>query len=354
MCTFAQERKHKKKPLTYLTIEIIKKICNELVQHGCFFQNISLSVSGEPLLHPKFKDIISYLYELNTPQQKFFKYISINTNGTLLTQETVTCIHDALQKHEGSLNLTISLNAASKESFIASKKVDLFEKSVKNIKYLLQDKHKRRLDFHEVVYLQFLVNEENKDEAKKFRNYWKKQFEKIGTKYTIDYGMPIKEGFHNAIIFKKTYANENFNISQEEYDFMHQEVAIQLGLTEDKKQEGKIQKKPQTQKHIPLSSQKQKRRICGSPWISPVIRHDGTVSICLNDTDALIRLGNINEESFIKIWFSPIAEHYRMKHIENRFAPHEHCYKCTYFDGESISEDIIEKHRDLIRMDHLL
>lgn len=335
-CTFTQEDKHKAKPKKHMSLQEIKKVCNEFVLHNTFFETICLSVSGEPMFNPEFSQILQYLFEINTPSKRLFRNLSINTNATFLTEERTNLMCHFVERGYGNMQLTLSINAASRETFIKTKRVDLFDRTIKNTRYLLQEKARRNIRYTFTTYLLFLVNEEVEHEAEVFRDFWVKEVEALGMKYQIDYALPTKE--HVVIIYKRTYANEGlFKMSQAGYDEMHRRVANRLGLMpEETAGDG--------DKNVPIFTPNP-GKICGSPWLSPIVRHDGTLNFCLTDVDNHMPVGNVFRESFFDIWFSPEAENFRARLAQQRFGDYDLCKNCNYFDGVKIPGNTAEEYR---------
>ena len=334
-CTFAQEDKHSNKKKKFINLEEIKKICNEFLVHGTTFQCIVLSVSGEPLLNPHFLKIISYFFEINGTSQRLFKYISINTNATFLDKTKVDLIHDYIEKGYGQLQLTLSLNSASQESFLKTKKVDLYEQTLQNILYLLEEKARRKIDYQENIYLLFLVNEMVEHEALKFRDLWSRHLQNIGLDFSVDYGLPTKKSV--SIIFKRTYSNSKlFTLPQSEYDEMHRRVVELLGLKPNDSRED-------LNKNIPVFIHTKKK--CASPWLSPVIRHDGTLSYCLQDNENAMPIGNIFDHSFFDLWLSKTSKQFRQRLALNEFNKWDICKDCNYFDGEELPREVLESYK---------
>ncbi len=333
-CTFTQEDVHSSKKKKFMSVDDIKKICSDFLAHGTKFECIVLSVSGEPTLNPHFSSIMEYLFEMNGVNNRFFKYISINTNVTFLDKPKVDLITKYIGLGYGQLQLTLSINSASRESFIKTKKVDLFDKTIENTIYLLAEKARLNLTWKLNVYLLFLVNEMVVHEAEEFKVFWESKLKELGLIFSVDYALPVQAD--TSIIFKRTYANEViFNSTQSEYDQMHQSVAEGLGL------------RPQDEavdlsKNVPVFVDTKKK--CASPWISPVIRHDGTLSFCLQDTHNAMPIGNILENTFFDLWLSASSRKFRSRLARNDFNEWDLCIDCKYFDGANLPEGVLESY----------
>ncbi len=341
MCTFAEKRKKGLMKPRFMKSDQIKKICLEFIHHKSFFQNLVLSVSGEPLLNPDFEEIITQLFEINTNEHKLFRYISINTNAILLDNKKVDLINKFVKQGNGWISLNLSIDAASRATYEKVKGGDYYNDVIKNIKYLLDQKKKMKFGVNEMIYFQILAHELNEHEIQKFVNFWSTELEKRSMEFKVDYAMPIPH-FHNVIIIKRIYEEP-----QKKYDELHKKVVDKMGLREfhkggidDKKCNDEI-------KHLPVF-EKTKRVPCGSLWLSPIIRADGTLNVCLTDVDNHLPLGNVFKESFFKLWFSDKADSYRKIHIKQTFKDFWPCEHCYYFDGVKLSETQISEYKKLL------
>ena len=79
---------------------------------------------GEPLLHPEFSDIVEYLYEQNPDRTLIF-----TTNGQLLTKEVSDRISGKIK------NVTVSINAARKETYEFLMTGCSWERLMENLEY---------------------------------------------------------------------------------------------------------------------------------------------------------------------------------------------------------------------------
>lgn len=122
----------------YMSLEMLEKIYKRFPE-SIF---VMLGGVGEPLLHPKFTEIIKLT-------AKYKKKINIITNGTNLNDEMIKFL-----AHERMINqISISLNASTPEEYSSICHVDkkMFEKTVHNIKMLVFAKQKYNANFEVVV-----------------------------------------------------------------------------------------------------------------------------------------------------------------------------------------------------------
>ena len=102
-----------------MSLDNYKKIIDELENN---VQAITLASRGEPLLHPKIKDILSY-------KSNNFLGFKINTNASMLNEKLA---HEILSS--GVNNLVFSVDAADKATYEKIRINGNFEKVFDNIK----------------------------------------------------------------------------------------------------------------------------------------------------------------------------------------------------------------------------
>jgi MoaA/NifB/PqqE/SkfB family radical SAM enzyme len=94
------------KKVGFMDFELFKKIIDEAAAEGCYC--IKFSLRGEPLIHPKIIDMVSYVAKSGIIDFYF------NTNGILLTEEKITALINA-----GLKRISVSVDGWNKESFDA-------------------------------------------------------------------------------------------------------------------------------------------------------------------------------------------------------------------------------------------
>jgi len=88
-----------------------------------------------------------------------------------------------------------------------------------------------------------------------------------------------------------------------------------------------------------------RRRLpCGAVFRSPVIRADGSVTVCNYDLTLELKLGNIDEDNIFNLWESEKIENLRKCHLFNSDLP-DKCRKCNpdYFLSRRQSVNLIKK-----------
>lgn len=131
--------------------EYVETIVDEkiLEEYGLFFQSARLIINcsfGEPLLHPRFREILDFC-------QSQKKILEISTNGQSFTKRTITAL---LGK---PIFLYVSLDAACKETY-AKIRNDRWESIIPNLMLLNQERKKKgHLPKIYMVFMPMKVNE---------------------------------------------------------------------------------------------------------------------------------------------------------------------------------------------------
>ena len=133
--------------LYFLQYDILKKAFKSLKDMGISIVSIS---GGEPLLHPDFKRIVDYNYELGI-------LTDLTSNGTMLH----ILDSDIIKKIN---KIQISLDGATKETQHEIRGKGSYDPVINNIKRLI----KRYPDISQKLSLKMVINKLNKDEIKSY------------------------------------------------------------------------------------------------------------------------------------------------------------------------------------------
>lgn len=143
-----------------MEFELIKKLADEVAEYGresC--QQIRFTANGEPMLHPRFYEIMEYT------ARKSGVFVSVTTNGSALTESNI----EKLINTRISL-IDISLDANSEEVYSKVRVNGNFTKVRDSVLRLLQIKKERDLLLKIVV--SFVKQPLNEHEALDFERYW--------------------------------------------------------------------------------------------------------------------------------------------------------------------------------------
>ena len=247
---------------------------------------IDLTGWGEPLLYPRFEDVLRYIYSLNGRQD----LIQITSNGTRLSEQIAGLLSGHLKL------LTVSLNAATAETYNRDMKHGDFKDTLSHIRTFLSglkvaDRRKIRLhfvahteNFREVPAFVILANDLGIP-AVSIGQYLASNAEH--SQYTL---LQVKDEY-NALIDRAEDLGKELGV----------QVSARRFFTE----------------HVPSLQE------CLSPFEECYIQVNGDVSPCCYCGS--YRMGNVYETSFEEVWF---GEAYRRLR-ERRYL--EACQKCAPF-----------------------
>lgn len=245
-----------------MDFELFKKIIDEANHYGA--RTFSLHLFGEPLLSPNFSQMIKYIKQVNRANT-----ILLTTNGTLLNQEIAKVMIEAPVD-----KIAISFPSAEKNNYRELTGVDKLETVEKNILNLIELKKIKRAA-KPLIYVRMIINEDNKNEEKLFRNKWRNKPVIIEVRPAHNYS-----GYTPSASFRKNVVR------------------------------------------------KIKRHPCYHLWLSPAIHWNGDVSICCGDWGRKTLLGNVGNQTMHQIWNSEKLKQYRQYHLKGLCEKVPLCGQC--------------------------
>jgi radical SAM protein with 4Fe4S-binding SPASM domain len=225
---------------------------------------INLHNFGEPLVDKDF------VWRVKYAKSKKIDRISTNTNGTLLTPKLSQNIIKS-----GLDELYISVDAATKKTYQKIRIGLNYDQVQKNIIYLAKLKKQLKSDKPKII-LDFLEFNLNKNETKKFINKWKKVVDDVCISQIHDWSNKKKINIGKSI-------NNYVEFSQAP---------------------------------------------CRLPFTEMLINWDGTVSLCCQDIDGEVILGDINKETILNIWQNKKYQEIRKSHLKLKTNNHKLCKDC--------------------------
>ena len=318
------DEEYQKQELPY---GIVIKLIGELRRIGIC--SIHISGGGEPLMHPKFWDILSYIKEQRIECR-------LNTNFSLLNEEDIKRLVSL--KLDG---LTVSLWAASPESYMGTHlnvPKDTFPKIERGLK-LLSDLKKLKgqkipiVDIYNVI---CNVNYKEIDEMVEFAksccadNCLFALADVIKGQTDIFSLSPSQEGY---VIEKiKYWIKEDFNYDIDDRNFVKVTSYLHQLLWNKKRFQSDNTESP-----------------CYTGWMFSLVEASGNVSFCCKSTREPV--GNIREDNFSKIWNSERQRKFRKSAISGNVS-FKHFSSATCRKGCDNIEDNIWAHRILVGLGH--
>jgi len=248
--------------------KVIKEIYKDICEVQLFFQ-------GEPLLNKEIERFVKV-----ADDKKLFSTIS--TNGQLLTQEICErLVASGLDK------IIISVDGIDQDTYAKYRVNGSLDKVLEGIKHLESAKKKvnSKFPYVEIQFLAFSYNENQINDLKHFFQG-----------YSID-KLSVKTA--------QIYSSEKAGL-----------IPKSNRLSRYREVDGKVQLK-----------RKQANR-CKRLWSASVITSDGELVPCCFDKTAGYVFGNIEDSSFLEIWYSKRSEAFRHKVLTNRKGI-EICGNCT-------------------------
>lgn len=254
----------------YMDFKLYKKIIDEL---GKDLMELFLWNYGESTLNPHIIDMIKYA-------KKYNLYIQLDTNGTLLNDETFCkkIIDSRLDR------ITISLDCSNKKSYKTFRGGDYFETIRKGIKKLSDLKKKKKSKFP-LIEVQAILMKQNENEIKDITHLSKK----LGAnELTLRYF--ILRQYDKRLL---TELFDKYNPKKEDYSLYY--------LKDNKV----CYKRP-----INTS--------CFILYTTSCILWNGDVVPCCYDGYSNELLGNVKDKGFMNVWNSPKYLDLRKRVISNK------------------------------------
>ncbi len=252
MCSVPPDISRKSTESKYMNIDKYKKIIDNI---DGYVTDLTLVYSGEPLLHPKFIDVVRY------PANTY--YITTISNATVFKKGVL----DAILKYVDTI--FFSYDGFSKESFEKYRIGADFDEVTRNIENLLIERKKYRRGIP-IVILTWLVNSYNEHEVDKARLYW---LDKGVDKF---FEKPINLNIHRRDDDKKESDFEHWLPKENAITLYEQEIGGNLAFVD-------------------------KEYTCNI-WSTPVIRGDGEILLCCHDLSNSVKIGNVGDKKFSDIW----------------------------------------------------
>lgn len=238
-CWFCPQPDHIRKK-GYMDFDIFKKIIDEISLHRDSVKSIALFMDGEPTLHKKLIEFLSYV------KSKKIRNVYLSSNMEFFNENLIDKIFE--NNLNGTLKYIIASLDGVSESVHTSNRIGVdTSKAYQNTKLLIQKK-KDNKSIYPWVFPRMLLNETNKHEQDDFKSYWEKKADKVLTTDMHNWGGQIEE--------EKIFQNKN----------------------------------------KPFSS------ICYFPFSQMFIQIDGKVRICCLDINGQSIFGNLQKQSISEIW----------------------------------------------------
>ena len=188
---------------------------------------------GEPTIHPEFDRFVEYAFALN-PDNRLFREFKLHTNAVVFGEERARLLI-RLANSPGMAADTFrfihfSVDAFSPEVYADVKGADKGRLVTRNIERFLRLRQELG-GLRPFVTLAFVVQEENAQEARAFRDHWSGLLQSLGREVALSWDWPPREV--DTLYFRPLNCGE-----QARADRLHARVCRELGIvppgTEDR------------------------------------------------------------------------------------------------------------------------
>lgn len=265
-CSFCPETKREKR---FMTIDSFEHIINEVKEYTNL---VALHVKGEPLLHPKLKEILRVCKENNI-------LVNITTNATLLEKNKDIIIESGAVRQ-----LNLSLHSITKNENTDAYNFENYIDSVLKVS-------KEILEKTNIIISYRLWNLENIEENSE--NYH--ILNSLGSAFSVENLEDIAKKEKFVKLSENAFLNQDLEFV---WPSLENEIISEVGT-------------------------------CWGLRNQVAILSNGDVVPCCLDGDGCIKLGNIFEESFSKILNSEYSKEFIKAFEENRVI-HNLCKRCGF------------------------
>ena len=240
----------------YLDADLYKRRLNEIA-HLRLHVKIQFTGVGEPLLHPRWHEIIRHAADMG-----FFTLM--NSNASLLTPE-----NSAKLVESGLDYLHVSLDGLTKATYESIRRGGDFEKVIGNLFNLFEARHKAK-GYHLAVVLGIIDQDRNREELKRFMAYFGKW------------------PFHHVV------SGELFN---------HMGTVEEANLACADRQ----------------ALPRDRHPVCNTPWDLLSINCDGQAVACNYDYDNRYVIGDLHDAGFLELWNAEPMQRFRKATLDRDF-----------------------------------
>lgn len=276
-CRFCANHKITK-PKTNIDLELANHAFKEAYQAGS--TELSLSASGEPLIHPNLHYLVAEAKKVGFP------YVFINTNGMLATRER------AFQLMEAGLDsVKFSVNAGTEKSYHNIHGVDAFQKVIDNIRTFAEIREK--YGFATKLYTSFVAVPETEHE----------------------YGL-LEELIGDVLderIHYRSCSNQGGNM-MENNDYSDIEPGNILGSR----------------------GEETKSTICSQLFNRIILNAQGLISACCVDYQNALIIADYRDTDLETVWQSDLFQTLRQRHIDGNLDGLI-CKNCIFNTNEDFS-----------------
>lgn len=243
------------------------KVVDETSAHGAILR---ITTDGEPLLHPKIKEFLSYALNSN------IYAVTLTTNGSLFDEEITKLV---AQPSKVKLAVDFSVDAFFRESYEKIRQSGKYVLVLRNIFGLIEARNRLRAN-HLYVMVNAIDQEESRGEIELFKSFWSEITDRVIIRKYLD----VK--------------------------------GLVGGLSG------------------PMSSPPPERWPCVLLWSRIMITPEGEIRFCIDDwnNETVFPEITIDNTSIAEVWKCPKYEKLRKAHLDGSYG-HKACVTCRNWEG---------------------
>ena len=296
-------------PLAFMDFEQFTRLVDQFVN----VQELHLQGLGEPMMHPRFFDMVAYAAERGIQ-------VSTNSNLTLLNDRRAErCVTSGLA------SMHVSIDGATAETYEHIRVRAHFERVVRNLERLLAARERlgSKLPHITLVVVVMRQNLHELPDLVRLAHRW--STERVFVQHLChDFGessLPSQYRPMREFVQAETLLNEDPQ-RVEHYFGIARRVAKELGVD---------LRLPHTQLRLHAPGTPGPSR-CDWPWKGAYISYQGyAMPCCMVSTPDRINFGNIAEQGVEKTWNSTTYQAFRSQLASDE--PPEICRSCSLYAG---------------------
>ncbi len=329
-------------PGGFMELDLFRRIFDDLAATDCRFDHVILQWMGDPALHPRLPELVGIAASRLRGR---CQYLRVDTNGVLLDPQRIDALVDAwLPSRELPLLVVFSLDAATPGTYAQVKGGDHLARVQRNIRHLVD--RRARIPGDDVrlnLQLQFVLQPGNAHEVGAFVSYWERFL-------ACRQGGPRGQRGYDEIMVKRLSVAAG-GPGQAAADRLYDRSVREQGVVARRGAPCAVELWQDRPWEHDDEQQATPRGPCPGAWMTPVIRHDGQLTVCCVDVGGRLALGNLAEQGFRTLWEGARAQQLRLDHVQGFFDRHSTCDHCGGIAWYGFPAATV--HAWLVRMDRL-
>ncbi|GAB3549685.1 radical SAM protein [Noviherbaspirillum agri] len=297
-------------PRAYMDFDVYRRLVDQFPA----MNELQLQGLGEPLLHPRFFDMVRYAAQRGV-------MVSTNTNMTVMTEAGAEeCVRSGLH------TMHVSLDGATAPTYQAIRIRARFERVLRNLRRVVEAKRRLHSDLPHLRIVAVVMRENLEELPELVRLAHAEGVDTVFVQHLChDFGessLPAQYQPMRAFIDSQTLLQEDVQRVEEHFNAareMARELKITLRLPN---------LKPRA--HPPGMSGRQR---CDWPWRGSYISYDGkAMPCCMVATPDRIHFGDMEKDGVAAVWNNAQYTAFRAQ-LESSDTPPEVCRSCALYSG---------------------